>query len=194
MSQGEIMAKFEILLLESRSPQDIFDERCEAIALKEALKLQGLQAKHFEVVNKSLLIKALKYAEKQHIKYVHISAHGSPDGFQLTDGDFIDWQEFDEIAWPYLKDTCLCFSSCDVGQGADDLFEFHKSFCNAIVAPTRKIGWGEGLVAFSAFYHRTLSTNSTTAQDVKVLNHIVGAGSFKFIESPYRATTYAIGP
>ncbi|MFM4973531.1 MULTISPECIES: hypothetical protein [Aeromonas] len=187
------MAKNEILLLESRSPQDIFDERCEAIALKESLKLQGVQPKHLEVINKSLLAKALKYAEKQHIRYVHISAHGSPEGFQLTDGEFVYWKEFDEIAWPYLKDTCLCFSSCYVGQGADELFNFHKSFCNAIVAPTRPIGWGESLVAYSAFYHRALSTVTTTAQDVKVLNHIVGAGSFKLIESPYRSTTYAIG-
>lgn len=187
------MAKHEILIIESRSPKDIFDDRFEAGTLKQVLKLQEVYAKHIEVVDREYLAKAIKYAEKAHIRYVHFSAHGNPEGFALTDGDFITWKEFDEIAWPYLKNTCLCFSSCSVGQGADELFNNHKSFCNAIVAPTRDIGWGEALVAFSALYHRAQSTETSTAQDVKVLNHIVGAGTFRLIESPYRTTTYAIG-
>lgn len=187
------MAKHEILIIESRSPQDIFDDRYESGTLKQILKLQGIHAKNIEVVDRKFLSKAIKYAEKEHIRYIHISAHGNPDGFALTDGDFITWNEFDEIAWPRLKKTCLCFSSCGVGQGADELFNYHKSFCNAIVAPTRNVNWGEALVAFSALYHRALSVETSTAQDVKVLNHIVGAGTFRLIESPYHTSTYAVG-
>ncbi|HGS5294531.1 TPA: hypothetical protein ACMDR2_003568 [Vibrio cholerae] len=187
------MARHEILILESRSPKDIYDDRFEAGTLKQVLKLEGVDTKHFEVINREYFAKAIKYAEKEHIRYIHISAHGNPQGIALTDGDFITWRELDEIAWPKLKNTCLCFSSCSVGEGAEELFIYHKSFCNAIVAPTRNIGWGEALVAFSAFYHRALSTETSTAQDVKVLNHIVGAGSFRLIESPYKSTTYAIG-
>jgi len=181
------------LIIESRSPEDIYNEVFEAKTLQEVLNLQGVDSKHIEVVNRDLLAEALSFAEKEHIKYVHISAHGAPNGFCLTDGDFITWREFDEIAWPYLKNTCICFSSCSVGLGAEEIFTFHKSFCNAIVAPTRKILWGEGLVSFSAFYHRALSQETSTSQDVKTLNHIVGPGTFKFIESPYRSTTYSIG-
>lgn len=187
------MAKNEILIIESRSAKDIYEERFEAGTLKQILKLECVSAKHVEVVNRQYLIKAIKYAEKEHVRYVHISAHGDQKGFVLTDGDFISWRDFDEIAWPKLKNTCLCFSSCSVGQGAEELFTYHKSFCNAIVAPTRVINWGEGLVAFSALYHKALSTESSTAQDVKVMNHIVGAGSFRFIESPFKSTTYTIG-
>jgi hypothetical protein len=87
---------------------------------------------------------------------VHISAHGAPNGFYLTDGEFITWRDFDELAWPYLKNTCICFSSCSVGLGAEQIFTHHMSFCNAIVAPTRDIQWSEGLVSFSAFYDRAL--------------------------------------
>ncbi|HFK5703676.1 hypothetical protein ACPRR3_05270 [Enterobacter asburiae] len=74
-----------------------------------------------------------------------------------------------------------------------ELFTLHKSFCNAIVAPTRNISWGEGLVAYSAFYHRTQSHEKSSSQNVKVKNHIVGAGTFKLIESPYISRTYTIG-
>lgn len=187
------MAKHEILILESRSPKDIYDDRFEAGTLSKILKLENISAKHFEVADRYYLKKSLKYAEKQNISYIHISAHGSKEGFELTDGDFITWQEFDEIAWPRLKGMCICFSSCSVGLGAEELFVYHKSFCNAIVAPTRDISWGEGLVAFSALYLRALSSESSTTQDVKVMNHIVGAGSFRLIESPHKSTTYTIG-
>ncbi len=187
------MKKNEILIIESRSPSDIYNDTFEAKTLQQVLKLQDVDSKRIEVVNKQLLAKALKLAEKEHIKYVHISAHGAPGGFALTDGEFITWRDFDELAWPHLKNTCVCFSSCSVGSEAEEIFTYHKSFCNAIVAPTRKISWSEGLVAFSAFYHRALSQETSTSQDVKVLNHIVGAGTFKFIESSFRSDTYTIG-
>lgn len=187
------MEQFEVLIIESRSPQDIYDGRLEAEALEKTLKLQGVKSKKFEVINKDYLAKALTLAANEHVKYVHISAHGSESGIALTDGSFVSWKELDEIAWPHLKDTCLCFSSCDVGKGAETIFNHHKSFCNAIVAPVRPVYWGESLVAFSALYLRAQSKNSSTAQDTKVLNHIVGAGTFKLIESPYKKTTYTIG-
>jgi len=187
------MKKQEILIIESRSDQDIYDGRCESDKLKNSLDLQGVKAKSIEVVNEKMLIKALKIAQRENIKYVHISAHGRDDGFELTDGTLITWTLFDKIAWPYLKGKCICFSSCLVGNGAEKLFTLHKSFCNAIVAPTREISWGEGLVAYSAFYHRAGLHEYTTAQDVKVMNHIVGAGTFKFIESSYLSDTYTIG-
>lgn len=187
------MKKQEILIIESRSDQDIYEGRGEGETLKRILQLEGVNARSIEVVNEKMLIKALKIAQKDSIKYVHISAHGSDDGFMLTNDVHIKWKDFDRIAWPLLKGTCLCFSSCSVARGAEELFTFHKSFCNAIIAPTRDITWGEGLVAYSAFYHRAQSQERSSAQDVKVMNHIVGAKTFKFIGSPHVSHTYTIG-
>ena len=187
------MKKQEILIIESRSDQDIYDGRSEGETLKRTLALVGINAKSIEVTNKDFFVKALKLAQREHMRYVHISAHGSDDGFELTDGTFIDWVELDRLAWKLLKGKCLCFSSCSVGNSVEELFTLHKSFCNAIVAPTRNIGWGEGLVAYSAFYHRSLSHEKSSAQDVKVMNHIVGAGTFRLIASPHISSTYVMG-
>lgn len=187
------MGRHEILIIESRSVKDIYDDRFEAGTLKQILKLQRINAKHFEVTNREYLAKALSYANNGNINYVHISAHGTSEGFELTDGTLITWKVFDELAWPKLKNKCICFSSCSVGQGAQELFNKHKSFCNAIVAPTRDISWGEGLVAFSAFYHRALSIETSASQDVKVMNHIIGAGSFRLISSPHKSETFVLG-
>lgn len=187
------MRKQEILIIESRSDQDIYDGRCEGDTLKRVLQLQGVSAKSIEVINEEMFIKALNIAKRENIKYIHISAHGFDEGFSLTDGDIVTWRDFDRLAWPILRGKCICFSSCSVGNGVAELFTLHKSFCNAIVAPTRNISWGEGLVAYSAFYHRAQSHENSSSQNVKVMNHIVGAGTFKLIESPYISRTYMIG-
>ncbi|CNI62726.1 Uncharacterised protein [Yersinia frederiksenii] len=187
------MRKQEILIIESRSDQDIYDGRCEGDTLKRVIQLQGVNAKSIEVVSEKMLIKALKIARRENIKYIHISAHGFNEGFSRTDGDIVTWRDFDRLAWPILRGKFICFSSCSVGNGVEELFTLHKSFCNAIVAPIRNISWGEGVVAYSAFYHRTKSHEKSSSQNVKLMNHIVGAGTLKFIESPYISRTYTIG-
>jgi len=184
--------KIEVLIIESRSSEDIYKDRSEGLKLKDVLKLQGISAKYFEVIDKRFFTKAIKYAEKSHIKYIHFSGHGAAEGFALTN-EFITWSDFDELAWPHLKGKCLCFSSCNIANGVEDIFNYHKSFCNAVIAPTRPISWGEGLVAFSALYFRAMSFKTSSDQDIRVLNHIVGPGTFKFIPSPYTSATYIVG-
>lgn len=187
-----VMRAQKILIIESRSDLDIYEERNEGSTLKQILELQGVYAKNFEVVNRSMFAKALKIAQREHIKYVHISAHGTDKGIILTDEGFITWKDFDQIAWPILRGKCICFSNCSVGSGVSELFDLHKSFCNAIVAPTRDITWSEGLVAYSAFYHRAQLSEKSSYQDVRVMNHIIGASSFRLIQSPYVSSTYTI--
>jgi hypothetical protein len=187
------MKKQEVLIIESRSDQDIYDGRGEGETFKRILQLQCVNAKSIEAINEKMLIKALKVAQRESIKYIHISAHGYDRGFALTDDAIITWRDLDRLAWPILRGKCICFSSCSVGNGAEELFTLHKSFCNAIIAPKRDISWGEGLVAYSALYNRAQLREKSSMQNVKVMNHIVGAGTFRVIESPYVSQTYTIG-
>ena len=183
----------EVLIIESRSFDDIHNDRHEGKTLKEVLRMQGIKSHYYEVATKEQLIKSLKRADRKSVKYVHISAHGEKGGFELTDGSFVTWADFDEVGWPYLKDTCLVFSSCDVAKGIEVIFSFHKTFCSAIVAPVREIYWHEGIVAYSAFYHRATKPDSSPEYDVKVMNTITEAGTFKYISSSSGAPTYVLG-
>lgn len=183
---------YEVLIIESRSYTDIYKNTHEGRTLQEILRMQGIQSHYAEVATVDQLTECLKMAEEPTVKYVHISAHGAKDGFQLTDNTFITWADFDRIGWPILKDVCIVFSSCDIAKGVKELFEFHKTFCNAIVAPAREIYWEEGLVAYAAFYHRATKNNSTKS-DVEVMNRITEPGTFKFIPSPTRSSTFILG-
>jgi uncharacterized protein (DUF488 family) len=187
------MSVTEVLIIESRSPSDHYDGRHEGRILKDILQLEGVRSAYFEVIDLEHLKKALKKAENESIRYVHFSCHGADNGFELTDGTFLTWEEFDTIAWPLLKGKCLVFSSCLVGKGVERLFDYHKTFCNAIIASTRKITWSEGAVAYSAFYHKATSNQTSTQSDVRVMNTIVGKGTFSLFESPTRSTTHVIG-
>ena len=189
------MRSAEVLIIESSSPEDHFETRQtrrEGSILQQVLALSGVRSKYLEVVNTEYLRTALVQAEKEQSRYVHFSCHGSYEGITLTDGALVSWADFDSLGWPALQRKCLVFSSCDVGKSVKRLFSFHKSFCNAIVAPTRNITWAEGVVAYCAFYHRA-TLHTETEVDVRVMNHIVGRGSFVVHFSPYSRTTYVIG-
>ena len=106
----------EVVIIESRSASDIFDGRSEGESLQRVLKLEGIRAELFNICNRKQLQKALNYAAKHSVNYVHFSGHGSEEGFTLTsydfgdeDDGFVSWQDFDDIAWPKLKGKCLCF-------------------------------------------------------------------------------------
>jgi len=187
------MSSPEVLIIESKSPSDHFEGRHEGYILQQILHLEGVRSKYLEVLDQEHFEKALKKAENNSIKYVHFSCHGLDNGFELTNGTFFTWKDLDAIAWPLLKDKCLVFSSCLVGKGIERFFDYHKTFCNAIIAPTKTITWSEGVVAYSAFYHKATSPETSTKSDVRVMNAIVGAGTFSLFESPTRNTIYTIG-
>lgn len=63
------MKKQEVLIIESRSDQDIYDGRGEGETLKRILQLQGVNAKSIEAINEKMLIKALKVAQREKRKY-----------------------------------------------------------------------------------------------------------------------------
>lgn len=60
----QIVRKQKILIIESRSDLDIYDERCEGNTLRKVLELQGVATKCIEVVNEGMLVKALKIAQR----------------------------------------------------------------------------------------------------------------------------------
>lgn len=186
------MRATEVLIIESRAAHDYFDGRQEGKTLQSILDLAEVRSKYVEVVNRQMLARALAQASSQAIRYVHFSCHGSVDGIALTDGDLIDWETLDELAWPKLRGKCLTFSSCDVGRGVDRLFSLHRTFCSAIVAPTRQVLWDEALVAYSVFYFRA-TRNGSTEQDVRLMNCIVGRGSFVVHRASRANATYIIG-
>ena len=169
----------KVLVIESRTNQDIGENRSEQWHIKSTFDLLGIRVKVIEVRTLKGFYSAIKKAESEHIDYVHFSGHGKESGIQIGDKDFITWKELDKNCWPSLRQKCLSFSSCHVAKGVEEIFSHHATFCSAIVAATRGVSWPESAIAFSAFFLRATNPETTTDQDVRVMNHICGAGTFK---------------
>ncbi len=181
-------APYKVLVIESITTEDKQAGRTEQHVLGEIFHLLGVRAKIVSVKTKAQFFSAMKKAASEHISYVHFSGHGAPDGIAIGDDEFITWEEFDQGCWPNLKHTSLSFSSCQVAKGAEELFSCHKTFCATIVAPTRDIYWAEGAVAFATFFLKAQDPEKSTDQDVRVMNHICGPGTFKVMRGKETAS------
>ena len=176
----------EVLIIESRHKDDYAADRKEGDTLQEVLKLMGVKSVYREVKTMKGFQSSIRYASKNDgIKYVHFSCHGQDTGILLTDGTFITWSRFDEIAWKAVQGKHLIFSSCLVANGVHNLFKKRVTFCDGIVAPKREVGWGEALVAYSVFYLKMTQQRTKFISDINVMNKVVsGRKTFLYFPSP----------
>lgn len=169
----------KVAIIESVGPNDLFEKRKEGIGLGSVLNLMHIEYVYYECFGEKHLVKAIREIQKKHrnVDYIHFSMHGSKEGISLMSGDFITWEKFDMLFWNKLKHIVLTFSSCEVGKGIHALFDYHRTFCKAIIAPTRTITWDEGLIAFSNLYFLAKKSNANIKNDLKKINTIIGAGA-----------------
>jgi len=170
-----------VFVIESLSAVDHFDGRLEGAGICELLRLARVPHSYRSVVDLPHLELALDLVGASEARYVHFSCHGKEDGFQLTDGTFVSWRRFHDLAWRdchrALQDRVVVFSACLAGNGVDAVYRWHKTFCAQIVASTRQITWEEGLAAFSAFYLH-VGRETTVGQSVELMNRIAGNEAF----------------
>lgn len=181
----------KVIVIESRTNNDKSNGRTEQNVLGAIFLQLGIKAKIVEVNTPAAFYRALRQAESDHINYVHFSGHGYPDGVAIGDR-LVTWEDIDANCWPHLKGVCLSFSSCDVAKGVKQLFSKHKTFCAAAVSATRPISWPEGAVAFASFFLRATDEGASTEQDVRVMNHICGRGTFKVVRAQVANSTYVL--
>ena len=180
-----------VFVIESQGANDHFEDRLEGRGLCEFLRIAQVPYAYKSVIDLDHLELALDMVCASSATYVHFSCHGDHDGISLTDGTFVTWPDFHDLVWHRcnraLQRKVLVFSACLVGGGVEALLDMHSTFCAQIIAPTRKIGWDEGLATFSAFYYRAKGSTSLRS-DVEVMNSIVGDDAFARFKG-YRPTT-----
>src|SRR5487761_2605701 len=99
--------KFFVYAIESPSATDIYDGRSEGGCLGQILKLNDIRCVTRTAVNTAAFVSALysglseaMNAEAGKQPILHISAHGSMDGIQLTDSSIVSWDELRELLKP----------------------------------------------------------------------------------------------
>lgn len=146
---------------------DLYHRRSEGEIIRQAVELNGIAC----VVKTAISITAFEACLKiglseamsqlpNFIPLLHISAHGSAEGIQLSDGHIIHWRDLREHLRPLNQalngSLLVCMSSCEGYSGVQ--MAMHPEDPDlpffAIVGSGNKPTWAETAVAFTTFYHQ----------------------------------------
>lgn len=158
--------KFYVNIIESPSDRDIYFGRSEGSLIQQAVNLNGIPCSVRCAISKDAFTFALTHDLPQVIKsyndrapVLHISAHGFPEGIQLSNGEQITWAELKEILTPLseaLKGNLLICMSCCSGVAACrmamDIEDTEAPFF-AVIGHPAEPQWPETAVAYATFYH-----------------------------------------
>lgn len=153
-----------VYVIESPSNIDLLDGRTEGHALTESLKLAKIPSWYSLAADKASLSVALGERLNQAWQYwqkspvLHLSMHGSPDGIQLTSGEFITWHELRTMLIPLMNamqggllvcmSTCFGSSGCRMAMYNDSSATFWGLVGNSLATP-----WADAAVGYISFYH-----------------------------------------
>ena len=186
-------ARAPIYLIESPSAEDLYTGRNEGQSLVQILMLGEIEVNYFLVsdverfkcaMNDIALLINERSDKDDVLPFVHISAHGSEDGIELTDGDCILWESLtnyldvlhSEVGkWGAASETMdiprcsLSLSSCSAfANYAQEVRE--PMPVQAILGPEKDVGWCQALLAFSSFYYQAFVSRQSFDKAVRAMN------------------------
>lgn len=163
----EQRVRFFVFVIESPSAVDLYHRRSEGEIIRQAVELNGISCVVKTAINLQAFhaCLAVGLAEQMSIQtgfmpLVHISAHGSNDGIQLSDGYIMPWCDLREHLRPVNEalggSLVVCMSSCEGYSGirmAMTNDETPLPFF-ALIGCSEKPTWGETAVAYATLYHQ----------------------------------------
>jgi hypothetical protein len=195
----QVESRDAIYVIESPNPEDLLFDRHEGNSLASILKLGGIDVFYYLAANEETFEQSFKLIAETirgrpdfptSMPWIHISAHGGPDGLELTDGGVVEWQILTRMLTELhqcvgaavvplpmpqaLPKASLCLSSC----GA---FEAYRSTASStppfqcLVGAVRDVGWCQALIAFSSFYYLTGTAGRAVNLAVVAMNMASGA-------------------
>lgn len=164
------MGRIYVYMIESPSDADCLDGYYEGNLLINALKIMNIHSYYRLAVNRSTFTEAINRMQEliqaRHVPFLHLSAHGNPEGILLTDRSFIRWNELKRIIRPINNalngglcigiSSCSGFNACRMAMDSDLRLPFF-----GLVGPTNEIPFSDVAIAFVTFYYRLLKKRST---------------------------------
>ena len=181
--------RFFVYIIESPSEADFYHGRSEGAIVQQALSLELLPSSMRIAISRDAFNAALTFGIVEEMKkyeqllpMIHISAHGSDSGLQLSNHDVITWDELRELLVPInnaLENALLlCMSSCEGFSACKMAMRYeerHPFF--GMVSHSGKPTWADTAIAYATFYH--LVAKGTAITDaVKAMK--IAAGDYGF--------------
>jgi len=121
-----------------------------------SIKKTVININHFKSsISKEAIVKYALEVEK--VPIIHISAHGSAESFELTDGTIFQWYELRDYLVPINKIfngyLILCMSTCSGGNFFEMAFTGEDLPFYNLIGCMCEIEWRDTLIGFLTFYH-----------------------------------------
>jgi len=182
--------QFFVYVVESPSAPDIYHGRSEGALVARAIDLDEIPSATRTVINREALTAALNIGLPEVMKQfpdrfpiLHLSAHGSREGIQLSNGEVLTWRELRELITPinlnlggYLllcMSACKGYSACQMAMQNDDSPHPYFAMVGNFGTPT----WADTAVAYSSFYH-LLSKGHSIPDAVEGMKAACGDGQW----------------
>jgi len=196
------MRTFHVYIIESPSPADLYHKRFEGEALNKTLQLSQIPSSHHITVDEIAFRAAFVVGLKEYFNssspapspIIHISAHGSDKGIQLTSGQVIQWDDLKQLLIPINEvvggglllcmSSCKGFSSCVMAMDEEGKLPF-----GAVIGAVDQPTWGETNIAFATFYH-LFATGNNIPDAVGVMKLASGSQNFLFTSGAVARNAY----
>lgn len=186
--------KFFVFVIESPSPVDLYHRRSEGEIIRQAVNLNQIPCIVRTAINVEAFEASIKIGLKEEmeaypglIPMLHISAHGSTDGIQLSNGQTLSWEALKELLQPInkaLSNSLLVCLSCCEGYAGIRMAMTHENVDQpfyALVANGSKPLWADTAVAYSSFYH--LVAKGEYIKDAVNAMRVASGNNFFWVET-----------
>jgi hypothetical protein len=156
---------FFVYIVESPSAPDLYHGRSEGERVANTLRLDDVPCVTRTAINEEAFIAALRVGLPEAMKLfpgrhpvLHLSAHGSSAGLQLSSGQVIYWHELRGLLTPInqsLGALLLCMSACE-GYSACQMAMQEGNAPHPYFVMVGNCGtptWSDTAVAYLTFYH-----------------------------------------
>lgn len=191
---------FRVYIIESPSPVDLYHKISEGELLSRALSLAGIPSTHRLTVNLEAFKASLTIGLQEHLNQadalppiLHISAHGSREGIQLTSGEVVNWTELRDLIMPINKalngNLILCMSSCEGFNACRMAMSEGDIPFLGIIGHSGKPTWSDTAIAYATFYH-LLAKGHYMQEAVKAMKSASGDSGFQEIQGKIAKEIY----
>jgi hypothetical protein len=145
--------KADVFIIESLDPDDEGNGRFEGAIISSVLRLHGKEPKYRYVRTREQFEDAVKEFGRSRYRYLHISAHGDPEGMVTTNQEEIDYDELSSLLRPRMRNKRPFLSACSMVH--EDLAKhlIPGSGCYSVIGPDEDIHFHRAAIFWASLYH-----------------------------------------
>lgn len=143
----------DVFIIESLDPDDEGNGRFEGSIISNMVRLHGKQPKYRYVRTRGQFEDALLEFGQSNYRYLHISAHGEPEGMVTTNLDEIDYDELSDLLIPHIRNKRLFLSACSMVHEDMAAHLIPNTGCYSIIGPNDDIHFHRAAIFWASLYH-----------------------------------------